>query len=585
MRKTLLSLFSVICLLPHMAHAYNIETEIGGITYDIYYQENGIDEYSNCEISSASDELAGDIVIPSSIAYGGFNLPVVGINEEAFACKKNITSVTLPESIGYIGWGAFQQCHSLSSINIPANVTYIGSGAFSDCISLSEIDMRCNLDSIQPRTFEACISLDSIDIPSSVKKIGNTAFMGCEKLKKIVIPSLVTEIGERAFRGCENIFSIRIPASVTNIGDGAFSNCKQLIAINVDTVNKKYKSLDGVLFDKDLTTLIVCPPYAVNEQNYVIPASVKDIRPCAFNKCRMTSVIIPEGVSVIKNGTFEDCHDLINIDIPKSVNEIQREAFSQCHNLATVSIPEGVSVIPFHAFGNCNSLTSIDLPESLTLIEEKAFIFCSSLDSVKIPEAVTEIGQEAFRLCENLSSVSFPKSLVKLGISAFTQCKSLTELILPDDLHQIGRCAFTGCPSLHTVYLPANMWRLEGSILPMYNLEVFDSPNLKDIYYGADIPRVSVKSFFLDDSTYENATLYVKDESYDKILETVPWSLFKHIKIHDFSNSVVDIENDDDDLVEVYGINGVKIDRTVESLTPGLYVLRKGDEVKKIMVR
>ena len=69
----------------------------------------------------------------------------------------------------------------------------------------------------------------------------------------------VTSIGDRAFFGCSSLTSVTIPDSVTSIGPLAFSGCSSLTAINVHAANPNYSSVDGVLFDKNQTTLIQCP--------------------------------------------------------------------------------------------------------------------------------------------------------------------------------------------------------------------------------------------------------------------------------------------------------------------------------------
>jgi hypothetical protein len=148
-----------------------------------------------------------------------------------------------------------------------------------------------------------------------------------------VIPNSVTSIGNSAFSSCTSLTSIVIPNSVTSIGDYAFSSCSSLTSINVNDDNSNYSSLDGVLYDKDKTTLI----------NY----------PCA----KLDNVFA----------------------IPNSVTSIGNSAFSSCTSLTSIVIPNSVTSIGDYAFYNCSSLTSIVIPNSVTSIGDYAFSYCSSL--------------------------------------------------------------------------------------------------------------------------------------------------------------------------------------------------------------
>lgn len=118
------------------------------------------------------------------------------------------------------------------SITIPNSVTYIGLWAFNDCSSLMSIIIPNSVKSIGDYAFYACSSLTSIVIPNSVKSIGKGAFKDCINLTSIVIPDSVTSIEDFAFKKCTNLRSITIPNSVTSIGCRAFYGCINLKITN-----------------------------------------------------------------------------------------------------------------------------------------------------------------------------------------------------------------------------------------------------------------------------------------------------------------------------------------------------------------
>lgn len=185
----------------------------------------------------------------------------------------------------------------------------------------------------------------TLNIPSSIEHnetvytvthIESEAFYGCASLTCIMIPGSVTSIGWSAFRGCTSLASITIPEGVTRIDDRVFWECSNLTSINVEQENENYSSVDGVLFTKDMATLIAYP-HGKKEEKYTIP----------------------EGVSRIGNGAFQGCKGVAGITIPKSLTSIGDVAFDGCRCLARLTIPNGVTRIGIRAFDGCENLTDV----------------------------------------------------------------------------------------------------------------------------------------------------------------------------------------------------------------------------------
>lgn len=320
--------------------------------------------------------------------------------------------------------------------------------------------------------------------------------------------------GAMFFQDCAGITNIVIPGSVISIGGSVFSGCTSLTEITVSPDNKNYSSVDGVLFNKDMTILVRYPEGAANS-SYVVPNSVVEIYSNAFIGCNsiksitlskglkkiydgtfanltnLESVIVQEGVQHIGNKAFENCSSLKQISLPESLisigsvykgnpNDFSASEYFQygrtfygCTSLEEVKIPDNVEIIGYSTFYGCTSLSKVKLSKKLKEIAENTFYGCSSLKNIIIPKGVLEIGYSAFENCTSLENIELPDGLTAIGISvdhyfhtsgcySFAGCTSLKEVVIPDSVTGIGSRAFSGCTSLSEVKLSDNLTKIEG---------------------------------------------------------------------------------------------------------------------------
>ena len=406
------------CILSANIAAAGIAFTNNGLKYEV------IDSNSVKVIQQNSSDISGSVVIPSTITHLDDTYHVVSIEGMAFYECRNLTSVTIPNSVTSIGgkafyacsgltsvtignsvtsigYMAFNSCRSLTSVTIPSSVVYISSGAFNYCSNLSSINVASgnthysSIDGVlynyvQDTLIQCPCAKTSITIPNSVTSIGDYAFCGCTGLTSITIPTSVTSIGDYAFCGCTGLTSITIPTSVTSIGDYAFSNCTGLTSID-------------------------------------IPNSITSIVNRMFYGCTgLTSITIPNNITSIGGGAFSGCTGLTSITIPNSVTSIGGSAFYGCTGLTSITLPDSIGgAIGSQTFMNCTGLTSITLPKGVTSIGEWAFCGCSGLTFVPIPTGVTSIGNQAFAGCSGLTSVTIPTSVTFIGVQAFAGCSAL----------------------------------------------------------------------------------------------------------------------------------------------------------------
>ncbi len=348
------------------------------VSLNISGTQTSIDRYAfkGCD-SLVSIDISGTKTSIDSYAFKDCNSLVsidisgssIFIYEEAFEDCKSLVSLNLSGTQTSIRACAFKNCESLASIDISGSSIFIYEDAFEDCKSLASINLSGTKTSIGDRAFKDCESLVTLDFSDSLTSIGDFAFLNCKSLASVGFPASLSHIGKGIFYDCSQLKEIRvapgnenfadvdrvlynkdksiltafppareicnIPATVIEIDDYAFAGCSRLKKINVAPGNGKFADVDGVLYDKDLHELLMCPMAATGE--YTIPSSVVTIGAGAFSGCvYMTSVTLPASVQMIKGEAFMGCTSLSEITLPASVYYIGDKAFRDCTSLLTI---------------------------------------------------------------------------------------------------------------------------------------------------------------------------------------------------------------------------------------------------------
>ena len=297
--------------------------------------------------------LVDNVTIPSGVTsigdytfYGCTNFThvtmpssVTSIGDYTFYGCSNLTHVTIPDSVTSIGSSAFdgipfyenqsdgvvvfgKVAYKLKgicpeSVTIPDGVTSIGNSAFYNCSDLTSITIPDSVTNIGISAFYNCSGLTRVTIPGGVKSIGYAAFYGCSGLTSVTILDGVTSIGSRAFWGCSGLTSVTIPCSVTNIENRAFNGCDNLTDVYIDDLAAWCKMSVAVSSADPLS-------YAHNLH---------------VNGELITELIIPDGVTSIRDYAFRNCTNLTCVTIPEGVTNIGKWAFLGCHGLRSITLP------------------------------------------------------------------------------------------------------------------------------------------------------------------------------------------------------------------------------------------------------
>lgn len=285
--------------------------------------------------SAFSHTSISEIIIPNS---------VTALEGYVFSGCQNLEKAVLPENIAEIGENLFSECSKLKDVNIPKSIVSIPANCFSQCISLKNISLPDGIQTLGNSAFMNCNALESINLPDSLKIISDSCFWG-SRLAEVNLPSGLEEIGGMAFEDCPiksvslpkglkklgnrafgrtEISSVEIPASVTEIGANPYSGCKNLTRITVSNENPVYYSQNNCIISKDDYSLI---SFASIDD---IPndGSIKIIGMYAYSDIDADTVVIPEGVKVIKSSAIVNFDNIGEIVLPKSLELIEEGAIS-----------------------------------------------------------------------------------------------------------------------------------------------------------------------------------------------------------------------------------------------------------------
>lgn len=333
MKKLILS---CICVLMSVC-GYSASIEVDGICYNI--SKNS----TEAEVARKSVKYSGDVVIPESFNYDGNTYTVTAIGTWAFNSCKEMTSVTMPNTIKEIKDYAFYNMgNKITSIAIPNSVEKIGKMVFPLNDDLENIELKPDNKNFKFKdymllTYDEKTLLQVFPkkegdfyVPNTVTTLAAGSLNGCRNITSVILPNSLTTIEEDVFT---NIYirELNIPKNVSQIEEGAFIS-PNFTSLTVDSSNPYYVCENGLLMDAAKTIVLANTEAA----SFDLPESVTRIGQGTFNQpSRLRELTIPNNVEYIGDLTFEGCKELEKLTIGSSVKAIE-EDFSRCRKLTSI---------------------------------------------------------------------------------------------------------------------------------------------------------------------------------------------------------------------------------------------------------
>ena len=507
---------------------YSFDSETGILTIrdqalpDVYYRNIYVGEDKNTYPWSDEIRLGTKSVV--------FEKELTGIGTGIFENFISLETVSVPETVTYIGDRAFYQCAS-ADIQVPENLelTYLGAQAFYNCTDLADfpLEKQTNLTEIKEETFSGT-GLQTVTIPENIENIGQYAFSRCREVTQVTFPQTsFFSIGDTAFMDCEKLEYLELSDNVGNIGRYAFAECFSLAEVvlpdNITQISDwmfyRCSSLSGLL----------------------VPDSVKTIGEGAFSETGLTSFYITEYITNIGSQAFRDSSVKYIVVSPENkyfssadgvlFNKEKTELIyypgyvKSNRNEDCYIVPEGISSIAPYAFygAHFNTDTSsgsqfgVVLPDGLISIGEYAF-YDSNISSINIPDTVTSIGKKAFQSCDNLISAFVGNGVAIINAETFCDCNMLTDVFLTESLKTIDNMAFARCRSLKTISVPESTSRIGCGVFA-------DCSNLAEISLGTAMRSI-------EESAFASTAL-------SKVYYTGSQSQWNKIKIADTGNDLL----------------------------------------------
>ena len=656
-------------------------------------QENQIMYVSNKEsnegkLVETSDDIAGNIKSHEyfeDLNYGliEFNNTIETLNFEIFTEKSHITSIDLPSKCKVIGSNVFEGYENLEKIEMPKTLTTIGDYAFKDCKKFTSFYIPDSVETLGEGVFAGCenikkfygkyavyngmvvvyrdmnsnrnklicvspninskiFNISKISTSININVLGKSCFHGCKNLIRVDIPS-IREIHDEAFDGCTNLCEVHFEnekIAPPSLGKDVFISVRDDLKIfvpesRINDYLKEWRNLKYVCPKSNRTDIIYSSETQTSHKKicegwYKIDNNKNSFNINFFkNNSNITSVIVGENITEIKDESFKNCGSLEYVYLPEKITKMGDRCFYGCRSLKRVHIPSGLKnlyenigknnspeitfgneifvrctalkefgtyninglvtddkrcyihnsnnsyTLNFFAQGEINDEYKIITPQYINAIKESAFRG-SNITSIEFNSNLSTIGDNAFEGCKYLTSIDNWDNVKTISNGAFKNCKLLGEISLPNNLTSIGENAFENCKEMYikNTNIPNSVTSIgkyafcECSKFRCVNNEDKEVP----LNLGQNDVVFKGRNFLthINDCTFKGCK-YLTQVNIGSSIESIGFSAF-HLK-------KIGIFNNDDEIKpkNVAGENNVQLLNGIRTLT-----IKEGSKLKTI---
>ena len=489
------------------------------------------------------------------------------IGERAFYSCNALLTADLSNS-GSIYSEAFSYCNSLKTALLNIN-GYIGWESFYDCENLNVVTIGNQVSEIRYHAFSGCRLLPEINLPDNITSLGDYAFSWCSSLKDVIIGCGIRSLPYSVFSGCSSLPSIFIPANIQSIENHAFSGCTSLADVTFEQQQRISQAFPDWTSTNHADGSTSSHEYSIDvKAGDVLSAEIwsdseaYNYKLTVYLNGTTIATISGNGKSQTITKTFSSAQTVsLKVEYTKNSSSSYGKDEAGIRNLA-LNDP----TLPIVLDSNGKSPLFSDCPLDEVVIGRKLSYKTSS-----------DYGYSPFYRNTSLRSVKISDIEDTIYDNEFYGCSNLQEFECGDGVTSIGNWAFSGCSALKSY--------LSGTSVGSIGQEAFsDCTAMTSFTTNAAVPPVCGNQA-LDDINKWECTLHVPQESIDDYQAAEQWKEFFFIEASGVKDVIADNEDYSDCPVEIYNLSGNKVGSSKEDLSPGIYIMRQGRKVEKIMIQ
>ena len=507
----------------------------------------------------AAETESGDVQ-QEVLTYGALSYVINTAGITVTACDPTVTEVTIPAEIDGIPVkkveaDAFAGCKALT------DVVYHAAGKVEVLFAetnLKTLTIGGKVTSISKNILDGC---DYVHLILRTKSIPFGTLGQCSAITELTLGDEVETMGTSSFCNCPFIMKVNIGKGLQVFDSSSLLGCGSIGEFSVSEENPYYASVDGALYDRELTTMYRYPAGKVAD-SFAVPDTVEFVFRNTFHTSTLREITLHAGVNMVGANAFCDAAVLENIHVaeenecyhdtdgvlydtryaslhtyplgkpetsftvPEGTKEIGMNAFLNHTELNEISLPDSVTVLSDGAFQNCTGLQKIDLPKKMEHLGASAFNNCAVLEAIEFPEGPERVSDSLFMYCHSLKEITLPETVRYIDINGFHSCTSLTQVNLPSSLESIEYYAFNYCESLKNIVFPEGLQLIRNSFQECTALETVHFPKslktiesyaftivdpITDIYYAGTPAQWCFVDIGFGNDAFTGATVHYEE--------------------------------------------------------------------------